>query len=213
MLEEYNHYITFRADPLPITKISYRVNNSTKEASMGITRDNQPLNLTVYDKFVLKMLGFSEWVEVHALASKAIKLGIPPPPQLTTVGLSALEKKRKRSSELIKEVFVKEDIVVDGMHRNLVPPPGVVPPEGLVISKPESRIFFYNGNFDLVFQRESEFHLATTPQLIRILNAIKVDSENANEMYRKMIYVIEARDNLVEARKIVKDNLDNLGQD
>ncbi|GJY18417.1 hypothetical protein Tco_0389908 [Tanacetum coccineum] len=149
MLEEYNHYITFRADPLPITKISYRVNNSTKESSMGITRDNQPLNLT------------------------AGKLGIPPPPQLTTVGLSALEKKRKRSSKLIKEVFVKEYIVVDGMHRNLVPPPGVVPPEGLVI----------------------------------------IDSENANEMYRKMIYVIEARDNLVEARKIVKDNLDNLGQD
>ncbi|GJR27507.1 hypothetical protein Tco_1103739 [Tanacetum coccineum] len=170
MLEEFNHYITFRADPLPITKISYRVNNSTKEAYIRIIRDNQPLNLIVYDRFVLKMLGFSEWLEVHALASKvksksndlllknlkakfqwlktqARKLGIPPPPQLTTFGLTALEKKRKRSSELIKEVFVKEDIVVDGMHRNLVPPLGVVPSEG------------------------------------KCINAIKVDSKYADKMY------------------------------
>nr|GEV55067.1 hypothetical protein [Tanacetum cinerariifolium] len=70
MLEEYNHYITFRADPLPISKISYKVNNSTKEASMRIIIDNQPLNLTMYDMFVLKMMGLSEWLEVHALASK-----------------------------------------------------------------------------------------------------------------------------------------------
>nr|GEV84767.1 hypothetical protein [Tanacetum cinerariifolium] len=70
ILEEYNQCITFRVDPLPITKISCRVNNSTKETSMRITRANQPLNLIVYDKFELKMLGFSKWVEVHALASK-----------------------------------------------------------------------------------------------------------------------------------------------
>nr|GFB51900.1 hypothetical protein [Tanacetum cinerariifolium] len=163
-----------KADPLPITKISYRVNNSTKEASMRIIRDNQPLNLIVYDKFVLKTLGFSKWLEVHALACKvksklndlllknlkvefqwvkkqARKLGIPLPPQLTAFGLTALEKKRKRSFELIKEVFVKKDIVVDAMHRNLVPSLGVVPSEGLVISEPESGIFFYNDNFYLVF--------------------------------------------------------------
>ncbi|GKA56005.1 hypothetical protein Tco_0755077 [Tanacetum coccineum] len=77
---------------------------------MRITRDNQPLNLIVYDKFVLKMLGFSEWVEVHALASKVrsksndlllknlkanfqwvktqvAKLSIPLPPQLTVFEL------------------------------------------------------------------------------------------------------------------------------
>ncbi|GJV83502.1 hypothetical protein Tco_1523400 [Tanacetum coccineum] len=83
-----------------------------------------------------------------------------------------------------------EDIVVNEMHRNLAPPPGVVPSEGLVISEPESGIFFYSDNFDL--------------------NAIKIDSEKADEMYRKMIYVIEARDDCVEARKIVQDNLDNL---
>ncbi|GKB33234.1 hypothetical protein Tco_0872635 [Tanacetum coccineum] len=143
---------------------------------MRIIRDNLSLNLTVYDRFVLKILGFSEWLEVHALASKWVKtqagkLGIPPPPQLTTFGLTA--------SELIKEVFMKEDIVMDRMHRNLVPPLGVVPSEGLVICEPESGIFFYNINFDLVFQRENKFHLATTPQLIRIQNAIKVDSKLA----------------------------------
>nr|GEU93963.1 hypothetical protein [Tanacetum cinerariifolium] len=48
--DEYNHCINFRDDPLPITKFSYRVNNSTKEATMRITRNNQPLNLKIYDK-------------------------------------------------------------------------------------------------------------------------------------------------------------------
>ncbi|GJV63052.1 hypothetical protein Tco_1473880, partial [Tanacetum coccineum] len=64
MLEEYNHYITFRADPLPITKISYKV-DSSKQASIRITRDNNPLNLT------------------------ARKLGLNPPPQLSAFDLPA----------------------------------------------------------------------------------------------------------------------------
>ncbi|GKA64622.1 hypothetical protein Tco_0764329 [Tanacetum coccineum] len=125
---------------------------------MRITRNNDPLNLIVYDKFVLKILGFSEWLKIHALVSKvktkandlllknlkakfqwlktqAEKLGVPPLPHLTTVGLSAAEKKRKRTSEIIKEVFVSEDIVVDGMHRNLVPPSGVEGSRGLVITQ------------------------------------------------------------------------------
>ncbi|GJZ98018.1 hypothetical protein Tco_0670471 [Tanacetum coccineum] len=106
MLERYNHYITFRADKLPITKISYKINNATKDATMRIERNKQPLSLTFYEKFVLKKLGFSEWIEIHALASKvksksndlllknlkakfewiktqAEKLGIPPPSELT----------------------------------------------------------------------------------------------------------------------------------
>nr|GEY56384.1 hypothetical protein [Tanacetum cinerariifolium] len=70
MIKEYKYYITFRDDPLPITKFSYRVNNSIKEDTMRITRNNQPLNLKIYDKFVLKNLGFTEWLELHALASK-----------------------------------------------------------------------------------------------------------------------------------------------
>ncbi|GKD09114.1 hypothetical protein Tco_1188799, partial [Tanacetum coccineum] len=109
-------------------------------------------------------------------------LGILPPPQLTAFGLTSLEKKKKRSAEILKEVFVKEDIVVDGMHRNLVPPSGVVPSEGLVINEPE------------------------------IQNAIKVNSEIADEMFCKMILVIEARDDHIEARKILQDNSDNMGQ-
>ncbi|GJV18154.1 hypothetical protein Tco_1363477 [Tanacetum coccineum] len=190
MLEEYNHCIKFRADPLPITKINYRIDNSTKQASIRITRNNQPFNLTMYDKFVLKMLGFSEWLEVHDLAFKvnsksndlllknlkakfqwvktqAAKLSIPPLPQLTIVKLPPTQRKvnlkRKKRSELIHQVFVKEYIVVDGMQRSLSLPEGVVRKAGMVIKEPEARIFLYNGNFDLVFQRRSEYALASTP--------------------------------------------------
>ncbi|GJS32753.1 hypothetical protein Tco_0531135 [Tanacetum coccineum] len=69
LLDEYNHQISFRADQLPITKISYVV-NPNKEATMKITRGDNPLNLIVHPNFRLKTLGFSEWLEVHALASK-----------------------------------------------------------------------------------------------------------------------------------------------
>ncbi|GJV86647.1 hypothetical protein Tco_1530585 [Tanacetum coccineum] len=47
MMDEYNHCINFRDDPLPITKFSYRVNNVSKEATMRITSNNQPLNLKI----------------------------------------------------------------------------------------------------------------------------------------------------------------------
>ncbi|GJW97685.1 hypothetical protein Tco_0179493 [Tanacetum coccineum] len=168
MLKEYNHYITFRADLLPITKISYRIDNSTKQASMRITRNNQPLNLTVYD-------------------NGSRKLGISPLPELTAFGLSTSEKKRKRNSDIIKEVFVIEDIVVD-------------------------EIFFYNGNFDLVFQREEEFHLATTARLIRTQSAIQKGTLKVEEMFKKMELAIKTRNDVAEARKIVKENLDGMGQ-
>ncbi|GJZ55003.1 hypothetical protein Tco_0610196 [Tanacetum coccineum] len=54
--------------------------------------------------------------------------------------------KRKRKVELIHKVFVKEDIIVDGMHKKLVPPLGVIASEGLVIREPESGIFLYNAS-------------------------------------------------------------------
>ncbi|GJR55698.1 hypothetical protein Tco_1406219 [Tanacetum coccineum] len=54
----------------------------------------------------------------------------------------------------MKEVFLKEDIVVDGMHRNLTLPEGVIGKIGQVIREPEAEIFVYNGSFDLVFQRK-----------------------------------------------------------
>ncbi|GKC22712.1 importin subunit beta-1 [Tanacetum coccineum] len=56
------------------------------------------------------------------VATTTDKLGLPPPPQLTAFELPPGEKKRKRRDEVIHEVFLKENIVVDGMQRNLVPP-------------------------------------------------------------------------------------------
>ncbi|GKB36080.1 hypothetical protein Tco_0881022, partial [Tanacetum coccineum] len=193
MMEEYNHQISFRADTLPITKISYVI-NSRKEATMKITRGDNPLNLIVYPNFRLKQLGFSEWLE-------AKRLGLPPPPELATFRLTAEEKKKR--TYFIKEMFVTEDVRVDEMNRNLIPPPGVVPIESLVIKEPESGIFYMNRNTDVVFQRESEFHLTPTVELICIQNQIKVNSEIASEMYISMNYVIETR-------KTVQENLDNL---
>ncbi|GJS94423.1 hypothetical protein Tco_0801391 [Tanacetum coccineum] len=119
ILEEYNHQISFRADPLPITKISYVV-NTNKEATIKIPRGNNPLNLIIHPNFRLKLLGFSEWLEVHALASKktgklndmlshslrekfqcvmdqAKKLGLPPPPALACFRMTPGEKKKKRT--------------------------------------------------------------------------------------------------------------------
>ncbi|GJS35680.1 retrovirus-related pol polyprotein from transposon TNT 1-94 [Tanacetum coccineum] len=176
MIEEYNHQITFIADPLPITKISYVV-NLNKVATIKMVRGDNPLNLIVHPNFRLRSLGFSEWLEVHALASKktrksndmllqslrakfqwvmnqAKKLGLPPPPALATFGMIVEDKKRKRT-KLIKEVFMTKDIRVDRMDRNFIPFPRVVPIQELVINKPESRIFFMNENTDVAFQRET----------------------------------------------------------
>ncbi|GJY54704.1 hypothetical protein Tco_0446368 [Tanacetum coccineum] len=117
ILEEYNHQTSFRSDPLPIRKISYVV-NSNKEVTMKITRGDNPLNLIVHPNFRLNSLGFSKWMEVHALASKKAgksndmllqslrakfqwvmdqdkKLGLPPPPALATFGMTDKEKKGK----------------------------------------------------------------------------------------------------------------------
>nr|GFB48908.1 hypothetical protein [Tanacetum cinerariifolium] len=93
------------------------------------------------------MLGFTEWMELHSMASRA---------------------QIKANDQLLKNLKAK-------------------------------------------FQEE-EFHLATTPQLIRIHNAIKKNSTKAKEMYNKLNFVIEARIDVVEARRNVLDNLDNLGQ-
>nr|GEZ05022.1 hypothetical protein [Tanacetum cinerariifolium] len=145
ILEEYNHQISFRVDPLPITKIIYTV-NSNKEVTMKIIRGDNPLNLIVHPNFRLKSLSFSEWLE-------AKKLGLSPPPALATFRMTPKEKKRKRT-EFLKEAFVTKDIKVDGMNKNLIPPPRVVPIEGLVIKEPESIIFYMNRNTDIVFQRD-----------------------------------------------------------
>ncbi|GJX81107.1 hypothetical protein Tco_0329256 [Tanacetum coccineum] len=98
------------------------------------------------------------------------RLGLPPPAELQ-FWIDANEKKR----------------------RNLIPPPGIMPVQGFVINEPESGIFFMNGNTDIGFQRESEFHLAPTTELIRLQRQIKIDSEIAKEMFSRINYVIEAR--------------------
>nr|GEY75274.1 hypothetical protein [Tanacetum cinerariifolium] len=87
---------------------------------------------------------------------------IPSPTPLSLFFPQAAERKRKRSSEVLNQVFLKEDIMVDGIHTNLATLPGVEGSKGLLISEPKSRIFFYNRNFDMVFQKEEEFYLATT---------------------------------------------------
>nr|GEV05574.1 retrovirus-related Pol polyprotein from transposon TNT 1-94 [Tanacetum cinerariifolium] len=119
LVNEYYKCIQGRTNPLPITKISYII-NSRKEPTIRIARGNDPLNLTVYLNFRLRMPGFSEWIKVHALASKktsksidsllqslkskfqwvlnqAKNLGLPPPPALATIGMAAEDKKRKRN--------------------------------------------------------------------------------------------------------------------
>nr|GEV51934.1 hypothetical protein [Tanacetum cinerariifolium] len=177
------------ADQLPIIKISHVVN----------------LNLIVHPNFRLRTLGFSEWLEAHALASKktrksndmrlqslrakfqwvinqAKKLGLPPPPALVTFGMTEPDSS-----------------------------PRVVPIEGLVINKPKSRIFFMNRNTDIAFQRESEFHLAPTTQLIRIQNQIKVDSEIAKVM--KGLYECKASESnirRIRVKEIIKEVKDYL---
>ncbi|GJX01759.1 hypothetical protein Tco_0185672 [Tanacetum coccineum] len=123
MRDEYNHCINFRDDPLPITNFSYKIAKSSKIATMRITRNNLPLNLKISEKFVLKMIGLTEWLELHSLASKrqtalndqllknlrakfqwmattAVRLGISPLPQLTYFELPLVEKRGREELKL-----------------------------------------------------------------------------------------------------------------
>ncbi|GKA26600.1 hypothetical protein Tco_0712709 [Tanacetum coccineum] len=109
----------------------------------------------------LKMLGSIEWIELHKIAyrkqgaandqllknlkakfkwvaSTTEKLNIPPPPQLIDFEVLPGERKRKRKNEVLKEVFILEDVVVDDMHRNLTLPQGITSVRaGQVIKEPE----------------------------------------------------------------------------
>nr|GEV62280.1 hypothetical protein [Tanacetum cinerariifolium] len=199
---------------------------------MRITRGNDPLNLTIYPNFRLRMLRFSEWLEVHNLASKkssklidlvlqslkskflwvlnqAKNLGLPPPPALATLGMTAEDKKRKRN-ETLKEVFFKDQIDVDGIQRNITPPFGVVGKECMVIREPKVGFFYSNAIFDLVFQRESEFYITSTVKLIRPLKHINLDSPEAREMYKIMEIEIESMDDVNKEKEIVRTNSDGL---
>ncbi|GJV33179.1 hypothetical protein Tco_1393579 [Tanacetum coccineum] len=198
MRDEYMYCIYFRDDPLPITKFNYRVCKSTKIAN----RNNQPLNYQIFDNFKLKMLGFAEWLELHRLASK----------RQNATNDQLLKNLKKIRVEVMKEVFLKEDIMINMMHRNLTVPDGVIRKAGLVIKEPKVGIFLYNGCFDMVFQRRSEYHLASATQLIKIQNLIKIDSENTQDVYDELINEIESKHGFIEARNIVSKNLDGLDQ-
>ncbi|GKA01187.1 hypothetical protein Tco_0673852 [Tanacetum coccineum] len=188
----------------------------------------------MHDRFRLKSLGFSEWLKVHSLASKTKRksndmllqslkakfewvlnqvrvLGIPPPPELSSFRIPIEDRKRKRTSEILQQVFVKENTAVDGMKRNLAPPLGIESRKGLDIKEPKEGIFYYNGNFDLVFQRVSKLHLATTAQLIRLQGSIIRDTLEAKEVYNLMKLEIKSREDVTKAREIVKNNLDGMG--
>ncbi|GJV06485.1 hypothetical protein Tco_1344141 [Tanacetum coccineum] len=191
MLNDYND-IFFRADPFPITKISYTI-DTHKIPTMRITRDHDSLNLTVMDNFKLKMLGFSQIsmgtddgqslkAKFQWVLNQAKKVGQPPPPELATFGMTTEQRKRKRS-KMIRHTFVKDDVEVDGTQRNVAPPAGVSGKIGHVIREPEAGL-----------QR-----------------LITRDSQEARDMINLMEYEIESRNNVTKAREIVEKNLDGLG--
>nr|GEW26119.1 hypothetical protein [Tanacetum cinerariifolium] len=109
-------------------KTKQRINNTSKQATMRIIRDNDPLNLIVYDKFRLKTSGINKWVKVNALASKlksksndillrnlreklqwvmtqAKKLGILPPPKQSAFGFLLLKRREKESQRSSRKYF------------------------------------------------------------------------------------------------------------
>ncbi|GKF02874.1 hypothetical protein Tco_0029797 [Tanacetum coccineum] len=115
-----------------------------------------------------------------------------------------------KASEL--KVFVKENIKVDGVKRNLIPPPGVEGRKGLVIKELEEGIFYYDENFDLVFQRVSEFHLATTVQLARLQGSIIRDTTEAEEVMKGFseCKALESNIRSIQVKDIVKEVKDYL---
>nr|GEZ20709.1 hypothetical protein [Tanacetum cinerariifolium] len=116
IIEEYNHLISFRADQMPIIKIIYVV-NPNKEATMKITIGDNPLNL-------INLRAKFQWV-----INQSKKLGLPPPSALATFGM--IDEDKKGKGQILEEVFMKENVVVNGMHRNLVPPSRLKSEKGL----------------------------------------------------------------------------------
>ncbi|GJU01715.1 hypothetical protein Tco_1112053 [Tanacetum coccineum] len=63
-------------------------------------------------------------------------------------------KKAKMMEEYNHQISFRADIKAAGFQ-NLIPPPGIMPIQGLVINEPESGIFFMNGNTDIDMERVS----------------------------------------------------------
>ncbi|GJS02120.1 hypothetical protein Tco_0318628 [Tanacetum coccineum] len=149
-----------------------------KEYNHCISFKKDHLPITKFNYKVKNLKAKFQWV-----ATQVGRLDIPPPPQLSAFKLPSTKKKsdKKRKGCSIR---------------------GAGDPETW-----SQEIFLTWLILTWFFQREEEFHLATTPQLIRIQNAIKKNSAEAKEMYIKLNFVIEARIDVVEARRIVLDNL------
>ncbi|GJX28727.1 hypothetical protein Tco_0236806 [Tanacetum coccineum] len=199
---------------------------------MTMYRNNQLNNFSVDSDFTLKRVGFSELLELKDKAAKKIspgatlllknieakfncdretaeKLKIPPPPQLSETEPTTSAKKRKRQQEHHREIFVTENVVVDGMFKNLVLTKEITASvHGQVIEEPKCEIIFRNRNTDYMFPRANELVLASTTQLIRLLGIIKQDSAQANIFINEINLIIETRH--IQVRDIVKEVEDYL---
>ncbi|GKE98701.1 hypothetical protein Tco_0022052 [Tanacetum coccineum] len=66
--------------------------------------------------------------------------------------------------------------------------------------------------FPQIFQREEEFHLATTAHLVRLQNAIQRGSLEAEEMFANLKLTINARNDVTEARKVASTGIKGLAK-
>ncbi|GJY65365.1 hypothetical protein Tco_0467603 [Tanacetum coccineum] len=98
----------------------------------------------------------------------------------------------KSNDLLLQSLRAKFNWVITQAKKLSIPPPPELAYFGnlcrrqkrLVIKELEEGIFYYDGNFDLVFQRVSKFHLATTVQLARLQGSIIRDTTEAEEVYK-----------------------------
>ncbi|GJX00845.1 hypothetical protein Tco_0184758 [Tanacetum coccineum] len=191
-------------------KSLHRINVEAQKAQLAEYKAKRAKMLAEYNHYIHfrahpgRITKINYKIDKVTRDTQAGKLGISPPPELIDVGLTPADRKRKRTSEIVKEVIVTEHKHVDGTQRNLTPPPGVVGKSGLVIREPEAGFFYFNANFDLVFQRESEFYKTSTVHLIRLLKHINQDSPEAKEMYKIIDLEIESRNDVNRAREIAK---------
>ncbi|GJV86468.1 hypothetical protein Tco_1530406 [Tanacetum coccineum] len=187
-----------------------------EDSSKSDELDNQPLSKRF--KIITLIPEILKPTPIRSILPEAIdlkvakKVGLPPPPKLATFRMTAEDKKRKRSY-MIKHMFVKEDVVVDGTQRNVAPPSDVIGKSRFVIRELEAGFFYLNRSCDLVFQMESESRLTSTVQLIRLQRIIIQDSPKAREMFKIMEYEIKSRDDVIHAREIVEKNLDGMGME
>ncbi|GJY04118.1 hypothetical protein Tco_0370058 [Tanacetum coccineum] len=132
--EEYLNCIELKDDQQKITKFEYQWFELHELASKKKGGANDQLLKNLKAKF--------KWV-----ASIVEKLNISPPYQLIDYEIPPTKRKRKRTNEIHKEVFVSEDVVVDGMHRNLTPPLEITfGKSGQVLENPKAKNLYFNGN-------------------------------------------------------------------